>query len=133
MGIRLYVCDYLQLVQHSAKTEVEGIREIVYKLRDLVKSEPTIHIVLLSQFSKSDGFSKKKARTKGDLYGGSAIHQAAQNVMLISIEDPEKRDKADLLDVVIRVAKQRDGRVGKVECNFDRDHLRYCYPTPILR
>jgi replicative DNA helicase len=133
LAIRLFIVDYLQLIQHSAKTEVEGIREIVYKLRDLVKSEPTIHIVLLSQFSKSDGFSKKKARTKGDLYGGSTIHHAAHNVFLITIEDPEKRDKNDLLDVVIRVAKQREGRTGKVECNFDRDHLKFCYPTPILR
>jgi replicative DNA helicase len=131
-GTRLFVIDYLQLIGHSCKTEIDGIRDIVFKLRDLVKAEPSIHIVLISQYSKADGFNKNKKRTGGDLYGGSAIRHAAHNIFLISIEDPEKRDKNDLLDVEIRINKQREGRVGKVTCYFDRDHLRYTYPQPPL-
>jgi replicative DNA helicase len=132
-GTRLFVCDYLQLIGHSCKTEVDGIREIVFRLRDLVKEEPSIHIVLISQYSKSDGFSKNKKRTGADLYGGSAIRHAAHNIFLISIEDPEKKDKNDLLDTEIRINKQREGRTGKVNCYFDRDHLKYTYPQPPLR
>jgi replicative DNA helicase len=131
-GTRLFVCDYLQLIGHSCKTEVDGIRDVVFKLRDLVKAEPLIHIVLISQYSKADGFNKNKKRTGGDLYGGSAIRHAAHNIFLISIEDPEKREKNDLLDVEIRINKQREGRLGKVTCMFDRDHLRYTYPQPPL-
>jgi replicative DNA helicase len=132
-GIRLFVCDYLQLIQHSCKTEIDGIRDIVFKLRDLVKSEPTIHIILLSQYSKADGFSKTRKRTKGDLYGGSAIHHAAQNVVLIKVEDPEDKEPNAYLDVEFRIDKQRDGRVGKVPCMLDRSHLRFMHPQPALR
>lgn len=132
-GIRLFICDYLQLIQHSGRTEVDGIREVVFKLRDLVKSEPTIHIILLSQYSKADGFSKTRKRTKGDLYGGSAIHHAAQNVVLIKVEDPEDKEPNAYLDVEFRIDKQRDGRVGKVPCMLDRSHLRFMHPQPALR
>jgi replicative DNA helicase len=131
-GIRLAIIDYLQLVGHSQKTETDGIREVIFKLRDLVKAEPTIHLLVLSQFSKADGFSKKRRRTKSDLYGGGAIHHAAHNILIVTVEDPEKKDDKDLLDVEIKIDKQREGRVGKVTCYFDRDHLRYTYPEPYL-
>ena len=132
-GIRLFGIDYLQLIKHSERTEVDGTRDVVFKLRDLVKSEPTAHLVLLSQYSKADGFSKNRKRTKGDLYGGSAIHHAAQNVVLIKVEDPEDKEPNAYLDVEFRIDKQRDGRVGKVPCMLDRSHLRFMHPQPALR
>lgn len=132
-GIRLFVIDYLQLIEGKpGKQETSQVKEIIFALRDLVKSEPTIHLLVLSQYSKADGFVKKRKRTKGDLYGGSVIHHAAQNVILITIEDPEKKDRNDLLDVEFKIDKQRDGRTGKVTCMFDRDHLTYTYPQPPL-
>jgi replicative DNA helicase len=131
LGVKLFWVDYLQLIRHDERTEVDGIRSVVFQLRDLVKEEPDIHIVLLSQFSQGMKFAKKQKRGKDDLYGGSAIHHAAQNVFIINIEDPEKRDPKDLLDVEINVRKQREGSIGKVSCHFDRDHLRYCYPKKL--
>lgn len=130
--VRLIGIDYLQLIGHSQRTEVEGIREIVFKLRDFAKAETNTHVIALSQYSKSDGFQKKRQRGKSDLYGGSAIHHAAQNILQISIEDPEKRDKNDLLDVEFRFSKQREGRVGKKTTHFDRDHLKFREPIPQL-
>jgi len=49
-------------------------------------------------------------------------------MLMISIEDPEKRERGDLLDVEIKIAKQREGKRGKITCYFDRDHLRFTYP-----
>ena len=128
-GTRLFICDYLQLVEGMPNlSESQQFKKTIYMLRDLPKNEPDIQLVVLSQYSKQDGFMKKKGRTKDSLYGGSIIHHAAQNIFMISVEDPEKRDRADLLDVEIKIAKQREGRVAKVTCNLDRDHLRFCYP-----
>jgi replicative DNA helicase len=132
-GIRLVVIDYLQLISNKAAAhKAEQIEGNIFALRELAKVEPTLHILVLSQYSKQANFMKKKRRTKDDLQWGSAIHQAAQNVILITIEDPEKKDKNDLLDVEFRIDKQRDGKVGKVTCMYDRDHLTYVYPQPIL-
>ena len=79
------------------------------------------------------GVNAIRKRTKGDLYGGSAIHHAAQNVVLIKVEDPEDKEPNAYLDVEFRIDKQRDGRVGKVPCMLDRSHLRFMHPQPALR
>ena len=128
-GTRLFIVDYLQLLQGMPKIQgPERFANTVFMLRDLPKEEPDIHLVVLSQYSKQDGFLKKKGRTGDSNYGGSVIHHAAQNMLMISIEDPDKKDRADLLDVEIKIAKQREGRRTKVACFFDREHLTFTYP-----
>jgi replicative DNA helicase len=130
----LFVIDYLQLVKANPnRQEAEGIKEIVFALRDLVKADPAMHILLISQFSKADGFTKKRQRSSADLYGSSAIRHAAQNILLISMEDAEKKERDEYLDCEIRIDKQRDGRKGKVSCLFDRDHLKFFSPQAALR
>jgi replicative DNA helicase len=130
-GIKLFVIDYLQLIVGDGKTEAETIKNNMFKLRDLAKLEGDIHIVVLSQYSKADGFSKKARRTRNDLQGSSSIHQAAQNVVLIKIEDDEGKDPLDLLDAEFKFDKQRAGKKGKVVCSYDRQRLRYRYAEAI--
>lgn len=124
----LVIVDYLQLIKGLPKmAPLEQFSNILFTLRDIPKDEPDVHLVVLSQYSQGDKFVKKSAgRTKDSLYGGSVIHHAAQNVFMISIEDPEKRDEKDLLDASIRIVKQREGKRTKVTCYFDRDHVRFC-------
>jgi replicative DNA helicase len=98
---------------------------ILYGLRDLAKYEPTMAVVALSQFSKEQGFVKKKRRTKGDLYGGSVLQHAAQNIFIITLEDSEKRDPGDDLDVEIMVDKSREGTRGRVTCTYNRKKLKF--------
>jgi replicative DNA helicase len=133
-GIRLVVCDYFQLIQPPQKMNpTEGVTHVAFALRELVKREPDIHIIVLSQYSKGEGIGKRKRRSRADLYGGQAIHHAAQNVLLLQVESPEKKERNDLLDVEIIIDKQRDGRKGKVTCMFDRDSLSYTYAQPPLK
>lgn len=133
-GTRLFVIDYLQLLEGlPGRNEVEQFKKTVFMLRDFPKSEPDCHLAVLSQYSQSDGFVKKKRRSKRDLYGGSVIHHAAQNVLMIAIEDADEKEDNELLDVEFTFAKQRDGKVGKVKCMLDRDHHHYTYPQPPLR
>ena len=131
-SIRLFVIDYLQLIEGDDKHTAETVKNNIFALKSLVNVESDISVVVLSQYSKSEGFAKKKRRTKNDLQWGSAIHQAAHNVVLITIENPDKKEKNDLLDVEFAIEKQREGRVGKVTTMWDRDHLRFVDPQPIL-
>jgi replicative DNA helicase len=130
----IVIVDYIQLIKGMPKMPtIEQFTNILFTLRDIPKEIPELHLIALSQYSQGDKFVKKNAgRTKDSLYGGSVIHHAAQNVFMISIEDPEKRDERDLLDAAIRIAKQREGKRTKVTCHFDRDHVRFCYPQPFL-
>ena len=61
------------------------------------------------------------------------IRYAAQNLLMISVEDPEKRDERDLLDAEFRIAKQRDGKRGRVKCCYDRNHYKFTYPISQLK
>lgn len=134
LGIKLFAVDYLQLIEGRAKmNEAVAFKDIVFTLRDFPAMEPDCALVVLSQYSKADGFTKSKKRTRDSLYGGSVIQHAAQNIFMITIEDPEKRDEKDLLDVEFRIAKQRDGKRGKITCHYDRDHYKFTYPTPFMK
>ena len=79
--------------------------------------EPDCALIVLSQYSKADGFNEVKEAGRGIvLYGGSVIQHAAQNIIMITIEDPEKRDERnDYLEAEFRIAKQRDGKRGKAK------------------
>jgi replicative DNA helicase len=134
MGIKLYAVDYLQLLEGMpGVSEATAFKKTMFALRDFPALEPDCTLVVLSQYSKADGFTKSKKRTRDSLYGGSVIQHAAQNIIMITIEDPEKRDENDLLDAEFRIAKQRDGKRGKITCVFDRDHYKFTYMTPALR
>ena len=124
-GIRIVGVDYVQLLESPGNIGAEETKKILYGLRDLAKFEPTIAVVALSQFSKEQGFVKKKRRTKGDLYGGSVLQHAAQNILIITLEDSEKRDPGDDLDVEIMVDKYREGARGRVTCTYDRKRLKF--------
>jgi replicative DNA helicase len=124
-GIRIVGVDYVQLLESPGSIGSEETKKILYGLRDLAKFEPTMAVVALSQFSKEQGFVKKKRRTKGDLYGGSVLQHAAQNILIITLEDSEKRDPGDDLDVEIMVDKYREGARGRVTCTYDRKRLKF--------
>jgi replicative DNA helicase len=134
LGIKLFAVDYLQLLEGiPGMSEAASFRKTIFALRDFPTIEPDCALIVLSQYSKADGFTRTKKRTRDSLYGGSVIQHAAQNIFMITIEDPEKRDEKDLLDTEFRIAKQRDGKRGKVTCYYDRDHYKFTYPSPFLK
>ena len=134
-GCKLFGIDYLQLIKGIPKmSTLDAFQDLVGKLRDFSATmEPDCHIVALSSYSNTDdGLGKSKKRSTRSLFGGSILRYAAQNVVMLAIEEPEKKQDNDLLDVGIRFAKQRDGKRGKVECYYDRDHYKFTYPQPPL-
>ena len=134
-GVKLFGLDFMQLVKVMPKMQhQEAFIDMVIKLRDFpAMIEPDCHLVALSQYSNQDNFVKSKKRGTSSYYGGSVIRYAAQNLLMISIEDPEKRDEMDLLDAEFRIAKQRDGKRGRVKCCYDRDHYKFTYTISTLK
>jgi len=127
-GIELIIVDYLQLFTMAGKPE-ERIPSIMFGSRDYIKKEKKQHLVLLSQFAKESGLARGRKRSKGDLYGGAVIHQAAQNVLIITVENADKKEPDSDLDVELLISKQREGSTGKVMCRRSAKSLRYI-PAP---
>lgn len=135
-GCRVFAIDFLQLVKAMPKmSPLEGFTDIVLRLRDFPATmEPDCHLFALSQYSNEATGFKKSKRSNQSLFGGSVIRYAAQNVVHLSVENPEKaKDEKDLLAVVLKFTKQRDGKRGTVDCYYDRDHYKFCQPQPVLR
>jgi replicative DNA helicase len=133
-GVRLFGVDFMQLIKVMPKMQhLEAFIDMVIKLRDFpAMIEPDCHLVALSQYSNQDNFLKSKKRGTSSYYGGSVIRYAAQNLLMISVEDPEKTEN-DLLEAAFRIAKQRDGKRGTVKCSYDKNHYKFTYPTPYLK
>lgn len=129
---KLFIADYLQLLVVPGQKDLQKIESIMFGSRDFFKQKgnQTRHLVLLSQFSKEQGFVKKKRRTKSDLHGGAVIHQAAQNVLIITVESPDKKQPGENLDVEISIDKAREGMLGRVYCQRDATSLRYIQASP---
>lgn len=128
---KLFVADYLQLLSVPGQKDLQEVKAVMFACRDFIKKKEneSRHLVMLSQYAKEQGFVRKKRRTKGDLHGGAVIHQAAQNVLLITVESPDKKEPGSNLDVEIMIDKQREGPRGKVYCQWDPNSLRYI-PAP---
>ncbi len=132
LGCKLFGIDYLQLVKGMPKMNtLEAFQDLVIKLRDFPATmEPDCHVIALSSYSNTDdGIGKSKKRSTRSLFGGSILRYAAQNVVMLAIEDQEKKPDNDLLNVAIKFAKQRDGKRGKVECYYDKNHYHFCNPN----
>jgi replicative DNA helicase len=133
-GVKLFGLDFMQLVKVMPKMQhLEAFNDMVLKLRDFPATvEPDCHLVVLSQYSNQDNFMKSKKRGTSSYYGGSVIRYAAQNLLMISVEDPEKTEN-DFLDTEIRVAKQRDGKRGRVKCYYEKEHYKFTHLTEPLK
>lgn len=135
LGCKVFGIDFLQLIKAMPKMNpLEGFTNIVLRLRDFPATmEPDCHIFALSQYSNEPGGFAKKKRSNQSLFGGSVIRYAAQNVVLLSVENTEKVDIKALLETEVKFSKQREGARGKVNCYYDREHYRFCQPQPVLR
>jgi replicative DNA helicase len=135
-GIKLFVIDYFQLIlPNDCRTEAEGLKGIAFALRDFMKAEPSTHVVLLSQYAKASGGARKgkQRRSREDLYGTSALHHAAQNVLLIGVESAKGKEPNEYLDAEFDYDKCRSGGTGRVDgIMLDRDHMRFMHPQPLL-
>jgi replicative DNA helicase len=123
-GLDLVVVDYLQLMNVAgAQSREQEIAVISRSLKSLAK-ELNVPILALSQLNR--GVEKRKGEPPmlSDLRESGAIEQDADVVMFL--HRPEEKDdgvgapgqRADVQEIELHIAKQRQGPTGVVELVF---------------
>ncbi len=123
-GLDLVVVDYLQLMNApGAQSREQEIAIISRSLKSLAK-ELGVPILALSQLNRSVEKRKGEPPMLSDLRESGAIEQDADVVMFL--HRPEDKDggdgaptgKADVQEIELHIAKQRQGPTGVVELVF---------------
>ena len=120
-GLDLVVVDYLQLMNAPAASREQEIAIISRSLKSLAK-ELEVPILALSQLNR--GVEKRKGEPPmlSDLRESGAIEQDADVVMFLhrpgDDKEGEPAQKADVQEIELHIAKQRQGPTGVVELVF---------------
>lgn len=128
-GCRVFLIDYLQIIQYGFKAESETLRIkcITNKLHEM-SIKYSVPIIILSQLKKEvgDRLAKKQDPTPSlsDIRDSGFIINDADIVLLLHRPDYfEKKEDIDLFanhieDAKIIIGKQRSGPLGSIDIKF---------------
>lgn len=126
-GLDFLVVDYLQLVSgRRLENRVQEVSEISQGLKNLAR-ELKIPVLAISQLNRSVESRGSKRPQLADLRESGAIEQDADVVMFLWREDEES-----LENVVLDVAKHRNGPLGQIKLFFKGDRIRF-FPREVRR
>ncbi|MFV0254852.1 MAG: replicative DNA helicase [Erysipelotrichaceae bacterium] len=121
-GLGMVVVDYLQLLSGSknAESRLQEVSEISRSLKALAR-ELNVPVIALSQLSRS--VEQRGGKTAGkpmlsDLRESGSIEQDADLVIFLSRDSETEND--DNPNIVVDIAKHRNGAVTNVMMAFDR-------------
>lgn len=119
-NLGLLVIDYIQLIKNKGKfnNREQEIADITRTLK-LLSLELDIPIVGLCQLNRNAARSEP---TLADLRESGAIEQDADNVMFLYTE--QESDES-VVDVTLKVAKQRAGETGKIYLKFIKHNSEF--------
>ena len=131
-GIKLFVIDYLQLLNSTsrrAENRQQEISDISNGIKALAK-ELSVPIIVLSQLNRELEKEKNRKPRLSDLRESGAIEQDADLVGLLYKPSSDDDDEAasqdqDALSVNLLIAKQRNGPTGDVALTFLRPYTRF--------
>lgn len=117
--------DYLQLINSDAKNSYERVTRISNELHMLAQKEK-ITVFALSQLRRPDTSRKVAEPTMNDLRESGAIEQDADAILLLydpvtalsESEQAERRKDIAKQDRSLIVAKNKQGRTGKINLSF---------------
>ncbi len=114
-NLGLLVIDYIQLIKNKGKfnNREQEVADITRTLK-LLSLELQIPIVGLCQLSRN---ATKQEPTLADLRESGAIEQDADNVIFLY---QEKESEENIVDITLKIAKQRAGEIGKVYLKFNK-------------
>lgn len=142
LGIKLFVIDYLQLLQSSNRrrgdsNRAQEIGEISSGVKGLAK-ELNVPVIVLSQLNRELERDRTRKPRLSDLRESGAIEQDADVVGLLyranpknprepagGDDDDEATVNSDVIPVNLLIAKQRNGPTGDVYLNFERSYTRF--------
>lgn len=133
-AVRLIVIDYLQIVKSGSSRRFDNgeqeLGDVCAGIKSIAK-ELNIPILVLAQLSRevdSDNKGKGRPPRLSDLRGSGQIEQHADIVCLL-YKKPKKEDTEDDhrdgREMILDMAKQRDGDVGKIDLIFRKRITRF--------
>ena len=130
-GIKLFVIDYLQLLNSSSRKGRENrqveISEISGGIKALAK-ELNVPVIVLSQLNRELEKDKSRKPRLADLRESGSIEQDADLVGMLYRPDADAdadQDKNDGIPINWLIAKQRNGPTGDVNLTFLKPYTRF--------
>jgi replicative DNA helicase len=133
-GVKLFVIDYLQLLNSSSQkidNRQQEISHISNGIKALAK-ELNVPVIVLAQLNRDMERDKNRKPRLSDLRESGAIEQDADLVGLLyspekvgKADEEEEAQPADVMPVNLLIAKQRNGPTGDVELIFLKSYTRY--------
>lgn len=119
-NLGLLVIDYIQLIKNKGKfnNREQEVADITRTLK-LLSLELDIPIIGLCQLSRN---ATRQEPTLADLRESGAIEQDADNVLFLY---QEKEDEGNIVDITLKIAKQRAGEIGKVYLKFNKANSEF--------
>lgn len=119
-GLDFLIVDYLQLVAgRRQESRVQEVSEISQGLKNLAR-ELKIPVLAISQLNRSVESRGTRRPQLADLRESGAIEQDADVVMFIWREDEDSVE-----NVILDIAKHRNGPLGQVKLFFKGDRVRF--------
>ena len=120
-GLRMLVIDYVQLIMSDdrRRPEYEQITDISRRLTHLA-GELKIPVLALCQLNRESEQGSGREPRMSDLRGSGSLEQDADCVLLM--HRPSSTDRSR---IVLDVAKNRSGPVGRTELFFDDKYMRF--------
>ncbi len=130
-GIKLFVIDYLQLLNSTSKraeNRQQEIADISNGVKSLAK-ELNVPVIVLSQLNRELEKDKSRKPRLSDLRESGSIEQDADLVALLykpgGGEEEEGQQENDAVPVNLLIAKQRNGPTGDVNLTFLKSFTRF--------
>ena len=130
-GIKLFVIDYLQLLNSTsrrAENRQQEIADISNGVKALAK-ELNVPVIVLSQLNRELEKDKNRKPRLSDLRESGAIEQDADLVGLLykpgSGDEEEPSQEQEAVAVNLLIAKQRNGPTGDVNLTFMKSYTRF--------
>lgn len=135
-GIKLFVIDYLQLLNSTnkkAETRQQEIADISQGVKSLAK-ELDVPIIVIAQLNRELEKDKNRKPRLSDLRESGSIEADADLVALLYKAPREEKDEDDqepeVIPVNLLIAKQRNGPCGTVHLTFFKSSTRFESAAP---
>jgi replicative DNA helicase len=134
-GIKLFVIDYLQLLNASSQ-KIENRQQEIAQISNGIKAlakELDVPVIVLAQLNRELEKDKNRKPRLSDLRESGAIEQDADLVGLLykpgsedkAADEEEAQQEVEALPVNLLIAKQRNGPTGDVHLTFLKSYTRY--------
>ena len=133
-GIKLFVIDYLQLLNSTARRAQDNRQQEIADISSGIKAlakELNVPVIVLAQLNREIEKDKGRKPRLSDLRESGSIEQDADLVGLLykpsegDDEDGAVTENTDSRPVNLLIAKQRNGPTGDVKLTFFNSYTRF--------